>query len=64
MSWQKCPVCNGMKNLGFQKCSTCNGTGIISVLTGLPPNNVITSTNSNADFREVNMESQQEYFGK
>ena len=58
-------------------CKTCNGCKIINELTGLPPNNSFVTTNAstnigrdtnvnnmNEDFRDRNMESQQEYFGK
>lgn len=66
--WQKCPNCNGsgkinqsaIKNI-FNICETCNGKGIINSLTGLPPQN--NTSNSTKDFRDGNMESQQEYFG-
>ena len=65
MSWQKCPVCNGIKSFGFQKCNTCNGTGIINELTGHPPkSDVKISSNISTDFRDNNIETQQEYFGK
>jgi len=44
--FQKCPICNGTgKQENFDTtskysiCKTCLGTGIISQLTGLPPNN-------------------------
>ena len=59
--WQKCPICNGTGNdpRFNSTCSTCNGTKIISELTGLPP-----SHSQSSDFRDQNMESQQEYFGK
>ncbi len=69
--WQKCPCCNGsgMSELYSpvtHQCSVCNGYKIINQLTGLPPKTTITTstTVTNADFRDVNMESQQEYLGK
>ena len=44
--WQKCPICNGtgviIKNYSENNCKTCDGKGIISELTGLPPNGVET----------------------
>lgn len=51
--YQKCPICNGTgkqqnfdQTSKFSHCGTCAGTGIISSLTGLPPNyeNVSMST--------------------
>lgn len=44
MSWQRCPICNGIgqvENYGssslFSVCTTCEGKKIISEITGLPP---------------------------
>ena len=75
--WQKCPICNGIgkseERLGYYKvepdCPICRGKGIISELTGLPPNDFVNNscdvkTNQSTDFRDGNMESQQDYFGK
>lgn len=70
--WQKCPVCNGsgrthntLSSSSFDICSTCNGTKIISQVNGLPPNYEQNKTkHPSTDFRDGNMESQQEYFGK
>jgi len=57
-------------------CTVCNGAKIINQLTGLPPNRSpildgavstkdYSQTNfSKSAFTDVNMESQQEYFGK
>lgn len=55
-------------------CDVCNGHKIINELTGLPPQTtrpvqdfgeaVRKLKNQNTDFRDANMESQQEYFGK
>ncbi len=43
--YQKCPICNGSGNTNSNyslntstSCKTCNGKGIISEITGLPPN--------------------------
>lgn len=43
--WQTCPVCHGsgvdpncrIANTAFPPCPTCNGKRIISLLSGLPP---------------------------
>ena len=74
--WQKCPICNGagvIPTSGIdpsKACPTCNGARIISSINGTPP--VTSSTTSTVnkmnpfagDFRDANMESQDEYFGK
>jgi len=50
MSWQKCPVCDGEgmvkqyitdRTLPYEQhpCNVCKGFGIISEITGYPPNN-------------------------
>lgn len=43
--YQKCPICNGSGNTYSNyslntsaSCKTCRGTGMISEITGLPPN--------------------------
>ena len=43
--YQKCPICNGSGDTNSNyslntstSCKTCNGKGIISEITGLPPN--------------------------
>ena len=40
-AWQKCPVCDGSGGgygaLGHHQCGCCMGWGIISVITGRPP---------------------------
>ena len=42
--WQKCPICNGTgvvtKDYSKNNCRICNSKGIISQITGLPPNRV------------------------
>lgn len=49
MTYQKCPVCLGAgysligavnTNINRSHCHTCNGSGIISELTGLPPDGI------------------------
>ena len=47
--WQKCCICNGtgennslVNGIFSNVCKTCNGKGIISEITGLPPNGVET----------------------
>lgn len=69
-TWQACPICYGKGTVPstsgssvFEVCSVCNGHKIISVVNGLPPNYTPSPT-ENKDFRDHNMESQQEYFGK
>ena len=72
--WQKCPICNGTgktgEKLGYYSmepnCPTCHGMRIISEINGLPPASVPASFNtpSTGDFRDANMESQDEYFGR
>lgn len=57
--YQKCPICNGTgKKLDYTKCHVCNGKGIISSITGNPPQS------NDGDFRDFPMGGQQEYFGK
>lgn len=65
--WQKCPNCNGagvtyypMSISTSAVCDVCKGRKIIHQLSGLPP----ASKDEGTDFRDGNMESQQEYFGK
>jgi hypothetical protein len=41
-AWQKCPICNGTGE-GYtihwvSPCKVCSGAGIISTISGLPPN--------------------------
>ena len=73
--WQKCPVCNGTGIdpgvYSLNKCSVCQGMKIISEVNGLPPASIpATHFKSNVtvpketDFRDINRESQDEYFGK
>ena len=77
MSYQKCPICNGTgispSFLSTSACPTCLGTRIISEINGLPPASTPATSSSSAinkmnpfvgDFRDANMESQDEYFGK
>jgi hypothetical protein len=56
-------------------CPTCNGARIISEINGLPPASIPTPSIESSstinkmnpfvgDFRDANMESQDEYFGK
>ena len=49
--YQKCPICNGSGksssmevNTPANNCHVCNGKGIISQITGLPPQDGITLT--------------------
>jgi DnaJ-class molecular chaperone len=75
--WQRCSICSGTGNnnsltgeIFSNICKTCNGKGIISELTGLPPSvhsEVLGISKNNfggGDFRDDNMETQQEYYGK
>lgn len=55
--YQKCPICNGSGNTNSNyslntstSCKTCNGKGIISEITGLPPQ--FTNTKDSGDFRD------------
>lgn len=63
--WQKCPICNGTGNhntlvgdIMSTICKVCNGKGIISEITGLPPNTfsevlgVPKSKFNSGDFRD------------
>ena len=55
--WQKCCICNGtgliLKDYFENNCKTCDGKGIISELTGLPPNNIYKTPQKNSgDFRD------------
>jgi len=70
--WQKCPICNGTgktgEKLGYYSmepnCPTCHGMRIISEINGLPPASLPSHTHTGTDFRDANMESQDEYFGR
>jgi len=74
--WQKCPACEGtgkkpnpefLLEKEYKFCDACKGACIINELTGLPPtphSEIVSRKNSGEkDFRDANMESQQEYFG-
>ncbi|HRI34984.1 MAG TPA: hypothetical protein PLD02_14645 [Saprospiraceae bacterium] len=68
MSYQACPICNGsgtvfspLSSTTSAICTVCNGKKIIDTVTGLPPTYTAAV---NTDFKDANMESQQEYFGK
>ena len=59
--WQKCPICNGTGKYNNpltmntqDNCRTCNGKGIISQITGLPPNGVEIRpiSRDSGDFRD------------
>jgi RecJ-like exonuclease len=67
--WQKCPICKGsgyqwipLSNSTNIKCRRCKGEGIISEITGLPPepqfkdNSNLPSTDiySNVDNIKIN----------
>ncbi len=69
--WQKCPICNGTgvspisgSYSSIPTCPTCQGKRIISEINGLPPATVPPHTYTETDFRDANMESQDEYFGR
>ena len=74
--WQKCPICNGIESIHnnmntSSTCKTCNGKGIINKLTGEPPKENQQQyfghhkkRESSGDFRDDNIESQDEYFGR
>lgn len=69
--WQKCPICNGSgispDHLSTSTCPTCQGKRIISEINGLPPASLsshISPEYTGTDFRDANMESQDEYFGR
>ena len=69
--WQQCPICNGtgkihepLSTATHSVCTVCQGKKIISSLTGNPPPFPSIPTKESGDFRDDNMESQQEYFGK
>lgn len=51
--WQKCPVCEGRKEInavpeypiyGQIECPVCNGAGIIDIMTGKPPKKLKSNT--------------------
>lgn len=55
--YQRCPICNGSGNIYSNYslntssiCKTCNGKGIISEVTGLPPQ--FTTVKDSGDFRD------------
>jgi hypothetical protein len=67
--WQKCPICNGKGTKEFYEelnvnyfsntCHTCKGSGIISELTGLPPDYVRVG---NENIHTSKEQHYQEYF--
>lgn len=63
MSFQKCPVCNGLGKtqdtvreiLEISICHACKGSGIINEQTGLPPeNNTRKTTKEEMDLYKLN----------
>jgi DnaJ-class molecular chaperone len=75
--WQQCPNCKGsgttfypLSHSTSAVCTVCKGHKIINELTSLPPNDFVNNnscdikTNQSTDFKNGNIKSQQEYFGK
>lgn len=67
--YQKCPLCEGSGKAKNQVslCEVCKGERIIDTVTGLPPSKsdaTKVDADKITDFREFNMESQKEYYGK
>lgn len=49
--WQKCPVCNGfghilIPSITIRPCHACDGQGLISIISGRPPNKVVAQSST------------------
>jgi len=60
--WQACPMCRGAQFEIALPCRVCRGSGIVSIITGLPPEwagkSTITSSNTGKDYIPFNKDQQ------